>query len=67
MKFKVLFNGKKEEKVVDTDNYSINDLLKSMGLSPQTIVPKINNEIVIEDSIIQNNDEVKLIQVIYGG
>lgn len=67
MKFKFVFNNKKEEMELPSNNYSIIDLLKDLKVSPQTIVPKINNEIVVEDSIIQDNDEVQLIQIIYGG
>ena len=67
MKFTLLFNNKKEEKELLHDDYSINDLLKDLNLSSQTIVAKINNEIVIEETTIKNTDEVQLIQIIYGG
>jgi len=67
MKFTLLFNNKKEEKELLCDDYSINDLLKDLNLSSQTIVAKINNEIVIEETTIKNTDEVQLIQIIYGG
>ncbi|WP_409199854.1 MoaD/ThiS family protein [Methanobrevibacter sp. DSM 116169] len=67
MKFTLLFNNKKEEKNLPNKEYSINDLLKDLELSSQTIVAKINNEIVIEESLIKDNDEVQLIQIIYGG
>ena len=67
MKFKLVFNSETEEKKLPNDNYSVNDLLADLDLSSQTIVPKINNEIVVEDSIIRENDEVQIIQIIYGG
>lgn len=67
MKFTLLFNNKKEEKEIANDKYSVNDLLQDLNLSSQTIVAKINDDIVVEDSIICNKDEVKLIQIIYGG
>ncbi len=35
--------------------------------SSQTIVPKQNGELVIEESEIHDDDEIRLIQIIYGG
>ncbi|MCC7553236.1 MAG: MoaD/ThiS family protein [Methanobacteriaceae archaeon] len=67
MNFTLLFNNKKEEKLIPHDNYTINDLLYDLDLSSQTIVAKKNKEIVIEESIINENDEIQLIQIIYGG
>ncbi|MDL2271057.1 MoaD/ThiS family protein [Methanobrevibacter sp. OttesenSCG-928-I08] len=31
------------------------------------MVAKINKELVVEDTVINNGDEVQLIQIIYGG
>ena len=38
-----------------------------MELSPQTIVSKQNGELVIEDTVIEEDDEIQLVQIIYGG
>jgi sulfur carrier protein len=67
MKFTLLFENKNEEKELPNDNYSINSLLKDLKLSSQTIVAKINKELVVEDTVINDGDEVQLIQIIYGG
>jgi sulfur carrier protein len=45
----------------------VQDVLDEMELSSETIVSKINGEIVIEDSVIEDGDEVEFIQIIYGG
>ena len=67
MKFKLLYKEINEEREVDIENYSVNDLLKDLGLSSQTTVSKRNGELVVEDTIINNGDEIQLIQIIYGG
>ena len=43
------------------------DLLDELELSAQTMVSKQNGELVIEDSIINDGDEIQLVQIIYGG
>jgi sulfur carrier protein len=67
MKFTLLFENKNEEKELHNDNYTINNLLEDLKLSSQTIVAKINKELVVEDTVINDGDEVQLIQIIYGG
>lgn len=49
------------------ENYAIKDLLNDLELSPQTIVSKQNGELVIEDTVIEDGDEIQLVQIIYGG
>ena len=50
-----------------TKDATIKDLLNDLELSSQTIVPKQNGELVIEESEIHDDDEIRLIQIIYGG
>ena len=49
------------------ENYSIKNLIDDLGLSCQTTVAKQNGELTVEDSIINDGDEIQLIQIIYGG
>ena len=67
MKFTLKIKDKVEEKEIPHDNYSIKDLINDLGLSAQTVVSKQNGELVIEDTIIQEDDEIQLVQIIYGG
>ena len=46
---------------------TIKDLLNDLELSSQTIVPKQNGDLVIEESEIRDDDEIQLVQIIYGG
>lgn len=56
-----------EKRVLSNDNYTIKDLLDELQLSAQTIVSKQNGKLVIEDTVIENGDEIQLVQIIYGG
>ncbi len=49
------------------ENYSIKELLDDLELSAQTTVAKKNGELVIEETIIDDGDEIQLVQIIYGG
>lgn len=67
MTFTLIFKDINEKRDILKENYTIKDLLNDLELSSQTIVPKQNGELVIEESEIQNDDEIRLIQIIYGG
>ncbi len=67
MSFILKYKQLNEEREIPDENYTINDLLNEMGLSAQTIVSKQNGELVIEDTVIQEGDEIQLVQIIYGG
>ena len=49
------------------ENYSIKELLDDLELSVQTTVAKKNGELVIEETVIDDGDEIQLVQIIYGG
>lgn len=67
MKFTLKYKQINEEREIPDKNYSIKDLLDDLGLSAQTIVSKQNGELVIEDTVIEDGDEIQLVQIIYGG
>ncbi len=67
MEFTLKFKDINEKRQIPKENYTIKDLLNDLELSSQTIVPKQNGELVIEESEIQNDDEIQLVQIIYGG
>lgn len=67
MTFTLKFKDINEERQIPKENYTIKDLLNDLELSSQTIVPKQNGELVIEESEIKNDDEIQLVQIIYGG
>ena len=67
MTFTLKYKNIDEKREIPHDDYTIKDLLNEMELSAQTIVSKQNGELVIEDTVIQENDEIQLVQIIYGG
>ena len=67
MSFVLKYKNLNEKRKLPSDNYTINDLLNDLNLSSQTTVSKQNGELVIEDTVIEKDDEIQLIQIIYGG
>ena len=67
MVFTLKYNNVSESRDLPNEYYTIKDLIMDLGLSTQTVVSKQNDELVIEDTIINDGDEIKLIQIIYGG
>lgn len=67
MSFTLKIQENLESREITSQNYTIKDLILELGLSPQTVVAKQNGELVIEDTLINDGDEIQLIQIIYGG
>ena len=67
MSFNLKFKDIDEIRELKDENYTINDLLNDLELSSQTIVAKQNGELTLEESVIKDGDEIKLVQIIYGG
>ena len=67
MEFTLKYKDLNEKREIPNDNYTIKDLLDELELSAQTVVSKQNGELVIEDTVIQNDDEIQLVQIISGG
>jgi sulfur carrier protein len=66
MEYKLKFKDIDETRQLE-ENYTINDLLSELELSSQTNVVKQNGEIAIEESVIDDGDEIQIVQIIYGG
>ena len=67
MSFTLKYTNVSETREIPNEDYTIKDLIMELGLSSQTVVSKQNDELVIEDTVINDGDEIKLIQIIYGG
>ena len=67
MSFNLKFKDIDEIRALNDENYTINDLLNDLDLSAQTIVAKQNGDLTFEESVINDGDEIKLVQIIYGG
>ncbi|AXV38045.1 MAG: MoaD/ThiS family protein [Methanobacteriaceae archaeon] len=62
-----LIIGDKEESKDYSQNKTIKELLDDMDMPSETVVVKKNNEIVMEDELIEDDDIIEVIKVIYGG
>ena len=67
MSFTLKYKDINEEREIPSDDYTIKDLLNELEVSAQTMVSKQNGELVIEDTVINDGDEIQLVQIIYGG
>lgn len=67
MNFTVRIKDKTEDITKGIENFTIKNLLDDLELSSETVVSKRNGEIVIEDTVIEDGDEIEFIQIIYGG
>ena len=67
MSFTLKYKKLNEKREIPKNGYTIKDLLDELELSAQTIVSKQNGELVIEDTVINDGDEIQLVQIIYGG
>lgn len=67
MSFNLKFKDIDEERQLNGEEYTISDLIKELGLSAQTVVAKQNGELAIEETRINDGDEIRLVQIIYGG
>lgn len=67
MTFTLKYKNLNEEREIPNDKYTIRDLIRELELSAQTVVSKQNGELVIEDTVIEDDDEIQLVQIIYGG
>ncbi|MBQ2636965.1 MAG: MoaD/ThiS family protein [Methanobrevibacter sp.] len=66
MNFNLKFKDMDETRKLAED-YTVQNLLDDLGLSSQTTVAKQNGDLTIEESIINDGDEIQLVQIIYGG
>ena len=66
MSFNLKFKDLNEQRELK-ENFTVGDLLNELELSSQTNVVKQNGELTIEESIINDGDEIQIVQIIYGG
>ncbi|MBE6487294.1 MAG: MoaD/ThiS family protein [Methanosphaera stadtmanae] len=62
-----LINKDKVKEIEYAENTKIEDILKKENIPTETVVIKQNGTTVTEDEEINDNDEIEIIKVIYGG
>lgn len=67
MTFTVIFKNKESILDIPKENYTIKELLEDLELDTHTYVFRKNDKIVIDESVIEDGDIIKIIQILYGG
>lgn len=62
-----LINKRDVKEIEFEENMKIEDILKAEEIPVETVVIKQNGQTVTEDEIVNDNDELEVIKVIYGG
>ncbi|WP_406658028.1 MoaD/ThiS family protein [Methanolobus sp. ZRKC2] len=60
-----LHSGKIEE--LEIESLTVEELLRTLGISQSEVLVTIAGEIVPEDRVLSNEDEVRIIHVVFGG
>ena len=65
---KIFIERENKSRNIEIDNpISIKLLLKKLDISSESVILIKNNDIVLEDELITNDDELKLLSVVSGG
>ncbi|MEM2940701.1 MAG: MoaD/ThiS family protein [Thermoproteota archaeon] len=68
MKVRVFIQRLRETRILDIEETSkVEDILKTLRISPSEVVPVKNGIIVTEKEVLKEGDEVKLLSVVSGG
>ena len=68
IKVNIFIDRNNLNKTLELDKNSIvSDLLKSLNINPVTVLVSRNNELILEDEILNDNDEIRILSVISGG
>lgn len=57
----------KNKKLELEKNSIVSDLLKKLNINPVTVIVSRDNELILDDTGLNDNDEIKILSVISGG
>lgn len=57
----------KENRKVDVEADNCKEVLTKLNINPETVLLARNNELILLETKLNNNDELKLLSVISGG
>lgn len=58
---------KDDKQLVFKGNKNVKELLNRLKINPSTVIIVKNNEVVLEDELLSDSDEIKILSVISGG
>ena len=68
MRINVFFDREnKKEGIELEEKSSVGELLSLLKINPVTVLVVKNKEIVLQDELLSNNDEIKILSVVSGG
>ena len=68
MRINVFFDREdKKEGMELKEKSSVGELLSFLKINPVTVLVVKNKEIVLQDELLSNNDEIKILSVVSGG
>jgi sulfur carrier protein ThiS len=56
-----------EIKNVDTESIVLESLLESLGISISEVLVILGSDVIPEDYVLGNEDEIRIIHVVFGG
>lgn len=62
-----LINKKDVKEIEYEENLKVEDILKREDIPIETVVVKLNDQTVTEEEIVNDDDKIEIIKVIYGG
>ena len=57
----------RDNKTVNLEANNVRDVLTKLNINPETVLFARNNELILINTKLDNNDELKLLSVISGG
>ena len=57
----------RENKTINLEASNAKDVLNKLNINPETVLLARNNELILLETKLNNNDELKLLSVISGG
>ena len=57
----------RENKTLNLEAENANEVLNKLNINPETVLLARNNELILLETKLNNNDELKLLSVISGG
>ena len=62
-----IYIEKDDKHIEETFKGKVSELLRKIGVNPETVIVVRNNELITEEDSVKNSDTIKLISVISGG
>ena len=66
MKVNVFYDKEDRKETIEVDG-TVKDLLKKMNINETTVIVARDDQIILSDSPLKENDDIKILSVVSGG